>query len=459
MKLSGARILAKANLSGGEKKNTVLLVLLVIALTLISSYSNAVTQAVGEFKNDYRARALQAAPILGLFDRENLKRMVAVDHVESVAELKGIRSESFGITKVDGENEYCKELNNKIKNQNTDFTVTSLLGDEERRIISGSSLNDAPVYSCIIPSFFCPFETEDEDGENLDYVDSEALVGTTLYLHGTENIEKNFFVPSASKEIGITAEQHHYDFPSVDIALKVVGVYYASPTGWGGDGCIFVSNETGIEIMKKSMRKAGFDLEHDKDGDVMTWWNDPALHDRYVIVDDYDNIGKVYSSITEGLHLDVAPEPEITISESVMIMYGLLNYTGKLLIAVAVVLCIINLIQASAFALKNRRGEFGLMKAVGYKDRQIFLFMLVEQMYITAKAVFIGGAISALTVLATNYIFSHKTFEDRLYMISWEDFAVYFITAVIFAVLIPVVCQLITLKKLSKIQPNEAMKG
>lgn len=41
------------------------------------------------------------------------------------------------------------------------------------------SLDESPVYSCIIPSLFYPFEYENTDSD-LNYIDGESLIGKQL---------------------------------------------------------------------------------------------------------------------------------------------------------------------------------------------------------------------------------------------------------------------------------------
>lgn len=46
-------------------------------------------------------------------------------------------------------------------------------------VMAGKSLDESPVYSCIIPSLFYPFEYENTDSD-LNYIDGESLIGKTI---------------------------------------------------------------------------------------------------------------------------------------------------------------------------------------------------------------------------------------------------------------------------------------
>ena len=95
---------------------------------------------------------------------------------------------------------------------------------------------------------------------------------------------------------------------------------------------------------------------------------------------------------------------------------------------------------------------------MGYKDRQIFLSMCLEQMTMTFKGFLIGGVCSAVFVAFTNFIFTHGSYQSLIYIIDWKMFIFYLCVSLAVAVFVPLICQLILHGKMKKIQPKDAMQ-
>ena len=75
----------------------------------------------------------------------------------------------------------------------------------------------------------------------------------------------------------------------------------------------------------------------------------------------------------------------------------------------------------------------------------------------TLKAFLIGGAISTAVVLVANYFFSHGTYRQMKYIIDMKVYLIFLGVSFLIALLVPLVTQLLLLRKLVKIQPREAM--
>ena len=98
------------------------------------------------------------------------------------------------------------------------------------------------------------------------------------------------------------------------------------------------------------------------------------------------------------------------------------------------------------------------MKAVGYKNGQIFGIITLEQLLTTLKGFALGSVISATAITVINFVFSNGSYANRIFIVNPTLYL--FITAVAFlmAILVPIICEILVLHKLSKIQPKDAMK-
>jgi putative ABC transport system permease protein len=323
-------------------------------------------------------------------------------------------------------------------------------------VIVGDSLEDSPVFSCIVPANFYPFEP-DNDYEDLDYIDGTKLVGQTLTVTGSENavgIDYNYYI-GINEDGEEDCAQDSSALPALKFKLKIVGAYFNAPTSYCPYKAIWVSKETNKLMTEMTLKEAGVDLSANSTK-LAKWWNDSSLHDYYVIVDNYDNIPYVFDAVSK-MGYDINSTPEYEMRNSVTLIADLFSTIGTFLIIAIGILSIIILIQSSITSIKTRKGDIGLMKAIGYKNRQIFAGLCHEQLSLTLRGFIIGGSFSALFVLVTNYIFSHKSFRDMLYIIDWSLFLTYLLIALAIAIIVPLLCQIILLKTLTKIQPREAM--
>ena len=456
MKLTNIKFLATANIKGNKNSFSIkiLMIILVLAIVLIPSFSSTVTNAVNEYKEDFRARSLELDPWDKNLTEDILESIRNVEHVQEVSMLQGMREQYFTITNISDNDGNCEELQKQITDKENYIQAWSLIGSEKRSVIAGKSLDKAPTFSCIIPSLFYPFEYEGESPNGLNYIDGESLIGKTITVVANDGESYDILYNYNDDEMNLGGNEW-VSLPAIEYQLEIVGVYYASPTGAGYYDSIFVSEETGRLITEMALKKANYNLDSDNT-DVEKWWSTPSLRTHYVVVDDYANISEVYNKITD-MGVVCADEPEIGIKESVLIISKILNFAGIILFVAPTILFIINLIQYTINSLKKRKGEIGLLKAIGYKNSHIFLTLFYEQITLTIKGFFIGGVFSTLFILISNLINSNKDYVSRLFIVDWSGFVILLIIALFVAVTIPLVCQLITLNKLAKIQPKEAM--
>lgn len=461
MKVKNIRFLAKSNIKGNKKSNTiiVLTVMLVISLTLISSFSVTVTNAVNIQKEDFRTRALEVGPFYKPLTDDVVENIKEIDHVEDVAIVQGMWNGFFNVLNISDENGTYDEVQQKIDSDGATVLAWSLIGDERKSVIAGKTLDEAPAFSCIIPSLFYPYKNNYENGKelnNLDYIDGTSLVGKTITVKAID-VRGDGFDIVYNYEAGEGSISSEFEqLPLFEYKLKIAGVYYASPNEFGYYNNIFISKETGTLIYEQALEAGGYLKLTNEESAVTKWWNTPSLHNHYVIVDDYANIEFVNNALVDkGLYGGGSPNREI--KSSTLTIASILSVAGSILIAAVTILCIINLIQSTSSSLRNRREELGLLKAIGYTDRQIFACLCYEQLALTVKGFIIGGGISAVFITVSNLINSHTTFANRLYIVDWSYCLLFLAISLAIAIIVPLICQLIALHKLKKIQPREAM--
>lgn len=457
MKIKSIHFWAKANIQGNKKSNLIMgfMILLVISLTMISSYSIVITNAVNRYMNDTRARMVELSPCVnGALTDDVIDNIMQIDHVESVSMLQGMRNQLCDILSVKDENNFEIEFS-EHRNTNKNAYTWALIGNEKIDVIAGKSLDKTPTFSCIIPSLFYPFDDTNIKGENIDYLDGESLLGTTITVKpfGENGFETLYNI---DPEITPYANEWLY-LPALEYKLKVVGVYYAAPLTNGYYDSIYVSEETGKLIMEQAFEASSIDMS-DENSDVVKWWNTPSLRTHYLVVDDYDNLADVCNELGE-IGIYVSPTPELGIKEGTIVIAKIFSIASILLITASAILCITNLTQSTINSLTIRKGELGLLKTLGYKNTHIFSCLYYEQLLLNLKGCIIGAVISALVIFITNLIFMHSTYVNRLYIVDWKYYFIFLAISIAIAVIVPLICQLIFFRKLDKIQPREAMSS
>lgn len=454
MKNSSIRFLSKANTKRNKKSNAVivLICLLTIACTVISSFTITTENAVKQYKSDYKARAIELEPWSAPITDETISAIKNLDHVESVDDTTGLRGVCrFDITDIDGESLQPNEIDRQIKEKDSFVYVCGLIGDEKKTIVAGESLEDSPVFSCIVPSLFYPFEADNPNYENLDYIDGTKLIGKTLTVKGFNDeidITYNYMNSSGSGNTDAV-------YPSPEFQLKIVGTYFCSRATSGAFWDIFVSRETDLLMTQMTLENAGVDLSSGE-SDIAKWWNDSTLHSYFVVSDDYGSLTDIYNKVSE-MGYSIGNLPEFSLSDSTVLMANLFGSVGRIFIAFVFILAVIILIQSSASAVNGRKSDIGLLKTLGYKDRQIFACLCYEQLSLTLKGFCIGGILSAAITAMTNFIFRHKSYQELLYIIDWKLFVVCLCVSMAISVIAPLICQILLLKRMTKIQPREAM--
>ena len=447
MKLTNVNFLAKANakINKNEKGIKIISALLVISLTLISAFSIVVTKAVDEYKEDFRARTLEVDPWLSALDENVIESIKNTEHVVDIFPLEGIRENLFDIVKTSSQ-----ELQNSLENNEYNcLDVWSLLGDEKRSVIAGKTLDDSPDFSCIVPSDFYPFDVGDED-QNLDYIDGESLIGKTI----TVKASRDMLFQDYTYRIDDEAVNEDLELPSIEYKLKVVGTYYLSPTEYGNYDSVFISGETAKKILDDALTKGGY--KKDDSTEVGKWWSDLSLRTHYVLVDDYENIESVYNALTD-MNVCCANDPELGIQSSIINASNIFRFASVFLIIATFLLSVITIIQSATNALSLRKSDIGLLKAIGYKNNQIFACLYCEQLRVTFTGFAVGTIISVVITAVSNLFFSNRNYIDRLYIINWGTFGILLAISFLIVTIVPLICQLIALHKLNKIQPKDAM--
>ena len=464
MRINNNLFLAKANLKGSKKKNTVMvmMILSVISITLLVGFLG-VANNICEGKTNYKCcRQVYVFPKseyeedgkVGVTEK-TINTILETEHVVSCEKVVLPTTLQYltvnKITDENGEDISNTTAETNLKKINESIGYQYHDDDLVDKVIKGRGLDKTPVMSCILPNKYTYEEYDDKAGEFTGYkeeIDTESLLGKTL------DVEYEYSIHVYKKQDYGYAEDW-LTLPKIKYRLKVVGIYYFSPLSSAEETpCVTVSKETAEKIDKMAIDNA---LKNGMKEELNDYLNDEYARDYVVTADSIDNINEVMTTLQEkgiGAYLTVG-SPD----ESMLTFTAVFGGVGTFLTVAILLLTIINIFLSVHNNIAERKAEIGLMKAVGYKTSQIFYSMYLENIILAVKALLIGGALSAAAVLIINLVNSSGDTAQQMYVMPWLSFLILLAIAFGVILVIPLVCLLIMVYNIAKIQPQEAMNA
>lgn len=462
MKISKLLFVSKANLKGAKRKKTVLImmILAVVAVTVLAGFLNIIIYNYNTDLSSSKLKKIQVNPEVVYpsgshkgVNEKTIDEVLSIEHVESCEPMKYNEYQSFTYKEIKDDN------GNNIAGEGSDIdfeelekVISEYQIDEELEVNSvvGQSLKDAPVMSCIMP-----------DKGEMWHIETNTVTDYDIsFLYGkTLTVECPYKALVYSKADGDGIEQGGYSNETVELArltlnLKVVGVYSMAECGMlTGSGSVIVSPETAQAIEDMAVAEAKETMPNT----INDYVNDPYAHRYVVTVDSRENAKEVEAKLWElGYVPFIWGIVEPSFEQFAMMFSG----GGTFLLIAILLLMVINLFLSVYSNINERRSEIGLLKAVGYKSRQIFLSMYLENVIQAVKAIAVGGAISAVIIFIVNKINMHDgAFLTRIIVMPWSQFGILLLVAFAIILIIPLICQLIMTALITRVQPQEAMNS
>ena len=457
MKLQNYHFLAKANRKRNRQGRAVfvLLLLSVFSLTLIMSFTATLNRALDGFKNQDPAKRLYIDTIftedgMQVLTPELIGEIEKLEHVLSVDMEDGMDYEFFKINKVTDENGDCTGML-PVPPEEASIETWALYKTQKMEVVAGKRLDESPVFSCIVPDSFCPVDDYDTQGGKKDGYMQSGLdyLGKTFTVKAWGD---SFNILDYKKSGGVYMTQWD-SLPALEYKLRVAGVYHASYEGSGNPNTVYISNETANQIERMAVDATKSEIYMEEYYDALKRTD---LHSFTVLVDRAENVEKVRKQL-EDMKISVSPGTEQFVPQDVGLFANIFIAAGNFFTIAVLLLTVINLFLSTSNSLLGRKAEIGLLKAIGYKNCQVFWSLYLEQAALGLRAFIIGGGISALAVLVINLINANGAFVNRIYVVSWTDFLVLCAAALLLTILIPLLCELTLLRSMMKISPRQAM--
>lgn len=451
MKISSNLLIAKANLNGSKKKNIIqfMMILSVVSIIVLVGFLNIVNTKINFYKDKDILKQIYIMPTSSISSsrgvtENNINEILGIEHIVSCQKQPYANYQLISINEIFDENN--KKITNTTEDLNIEnyifgFSMQEVDSNYNSEIIEGKSLEESPAMSCIVPHYIV-------DEEN-NTIDTSKLLGKTLsiknnYLIHLYNKDKN------GKYVGEWAE-----IAEMSYNLKVVGVYYYSnERSVSGATSVLISPETAMQLESQALEKAQLNKNTYFIDDYI---NDPYARDYIVTVDEYQNVQFVQEKLAE-LNFNAGVRVGY-MNEAVEKFSKIFSGAGTFLAVAVLLITIINIFISIHSNLLERKPEIGLMKALGYKTYQIFYCMYMESVILSVQATLIGGLISAVLVGTINMINSHQDVVQRIYVMPLGNFIILILIAFAVVLIIPLICQIVMVNLISRIQPQEAMNA
>ncbi|MEE1126280.1 MAG: ABC transporter permease [Acutalibacteraceae bacterium] len=451
MKISSNLLIAKANLNGSKKKNTIqfMMILSVVSIIVLVGFLNIVNTKINFYKDKDILKQIYIMPTSSISSlrgvtKNNINEILCIEHIVSCKKQPYANYQLISINEIFDENN--KKITNTTEDLNIEnyifgFSMQEVDSNYSSEIIDGKSLDESPSMSCIVPHYIV-------DEEN-NTIDTSKLLGKTL------SIKNNYLIHLYSKDENGKYTGEWAEIAEMSYNLTVVGVYYYSnERSISGATSVLISPETATQLESQALEKAQLNKNTYSIDDYI---NDPYARDYVVTVDEYKNVQFVQEKLAK-LNFNAGVRVGY-MNESVEKFSEIFSGAGTFLAISILLLTIINILISIHSNILDRKSEIGLMKALGYKTHQIFYCMYMESVILSVRATLIGGFISAVLVGTINIINSHQDIVQRIYVMPLGNFIIFILIAFTVVLIIPLICQLIMVNLISIIQPQEAMNA
>ena len=403
MKVFALLRLAFRNTTRYKKQNALIIFLMTLA-EIIIIFTISISSSINNFFNINTANNIEFRRIFVSYDTGRYTEPKMIAMLNSLAHVVATVPQSSLL-----ESGKCASLSNKLGDNNG---YIQLNGGNNRTVpdtISGRKIRNGETNVGVIPSEFYPDSRIADPNlkKNSPPLNGRSYIGSSLTIH----------------------------FDKYDYTFKVVGVYDSSK--YPQTNCDVFIPYADVNKIYQATQPASSDT------------SDSSLSTISSIVAVADNYGNL-NSITNILQQKGF---QVTTTKVNTELGVLINLIGGALSAVVLLISFVTILLNKLNATRDRAQEIGLMKAIGYNNRQVVFLLNYETVITGVISFLISALIGSYGFLSIVSYFSHKDNEIPL---SLSPFS-YLITILI-SLLVPLLATLAAGFKSTHIPPSAAMK-
>lgn len=404
-----------------KKKIVIMMTISLFLIFFTNNILNGVYECTDYLLNTIRARTIYIDMNLEAYDEVGEE---LVSYIENSPEVLGYSYAQDWALQIDGlEDEFgiyrlCPYLSQVVE----PYMITKL-----------DQLKDNEI---IIQKYI----TKDQYGspeKTMEYIDGEEYIGK--YVTFTVN-----------KYNWLTREK----LETREYTLKVAGVF---DNVAGGENLVgYVSNNLANEIMNYAV---WYDEDYKKTQEFRQYETTVFLQ---VVADHSSNVNRTIGNLENickesGDMYSYLIQTRSGMSENAFVTLEGIKFISNFL-AIYLILCsIINIFLCVKETMENRKREFGILKAIGYRDARICLGLAPQaliEIFVPLGIVYITGGIAFSFV--NSYI--EKNFSVFWNMIRFQMIDYVNVIVISMAVIIPLAGYIYSMIKVSKMEAMEALK-
>ena len=354
------------------KKDNTLFIIIITILILIIYVLLTITNVVIEYyyntnKYNFLARTL-------IVEKED-KTEKELDSISNINHVVVNVSDKY----------YNSFYTNIYEKEHSSLAINSIINQDDLKIVKGRSPKN--INEIVIPIKFCPYDVFHIKKEN--FMDGNDLIGKTFTVKSDKSV---------------TYDMNHDD-PKYEemmdnrekVTLTVVGTY-DSTINLVESNVAYTSTQTIDGLKSQYNGGQGFT---DSNGNS-TFYNNEYV-DRMIRVDSYKNLEYVKNELTKQ-----------NFSFNEVLSINLLEFLTILLVplVVSIILLVVafNLIKNFIKKkLNNRHTNLGILKAIGYTNKQIKKIEFTENIFITIFCI-----VFAFIIYSAIYLIVTKNFLTML---------------------------------------------
>ena len=395
---------------------TLLLFLILLAFTIVTTVNYTVDIIIN---NSFLSNKYSLVSNYNVENKVFLKEYISkIDHVIEVYDdyEDGILS--------------AKVLPSEILNENWEIELNGSSNLTLPTIIYGSNFDNDTVDVAVCPiRLLTTGMVNDYFVSKENYIDGKELLGKTI----TIEYDEYYFDSPIGK--GKIVNNHKKNF-------RIIGLYDSSLLNISDNIC-FVH----YEDMKKMLTIQNGNIND---------FNTPNSYTNFdIIIDNSKNLSYIKEQLNAfaknnkvSIDLIASVSPDTEVIESITTSMTIFS----IILVVLFIICFL------VYIIKNverRKKEIGLYKAMGYKNKQIYDIVLIEQCFIVTIS-FINAIILLLfgififKIIASNYFYAFLKFSINIPFL-------YFLAIYILVIILTYFISLIALKKISKVEATIIM--
>lgn len=401
MKLNDYIFLANKNLSRRKRTvivNTILIsvstIIFVLGLSFTRCFMNTVNKAI---LNNPSYRTIV---VLGVEENEQDNIIQKIKEDKNIAMV--LREKEYN-TYVELKNIGTESINKSVGLNGASESVSP-------QVISGRNIKNDDEDVCIIPKKLF-FYSGREDFNKDDYIDGENLIGKKIKIEyhsrddSREEINNIFY-----KE------------------LEIIGVYNADE---------YVMDGNDLFVPFSIVNKIRTDIEEN-------WIKDPNTH--------YSGGNSIYAIVNNSLNVEESFERIQTLgyrslirSTTNTLIVVIINTIVGIVVGVFVLIVLINITSSTIKSIDERKYEIGMLKAIGYKNKNIQIILLIENLIIGIRSYLVGLVFAIIGMKIMQIKIFEKNYDFYPFNIKLN--IVICLMASIIAVLVPIISTLFSSRR------------